>query len=87
MDFYTIKTSVDVDTDMDAFNALLSTIGFFSQPLIVGDPHLEDGSFLFRFAVRMTTLNGHEEQILKNLSLTGFGFTTENTELVRAARI
>jgi hypothetical protein len=85
MDFYTIKTSVDIATDYEAFCHVVSAVGFFSQPLIVGEPVAEDGSYMFRFAVRNEGLLPYEPQLIENLS--HIGFTPENTELIRAARI
>jgi hypothetical protein len=87
MDFYTVKTSVDIDTDTEAFNALLRAIGGITQPLIIGDPHPEDGAFLFRFAVRETTLRTHEGSVVDALEFLDIGFTAENTEIILAARI
>ena len=86
MDFYTLKTSVDIVADKDAFAAVLSTVGFFTQPLIVGDP-VEDGVFVIRFSVRAETMRAFESDLIENLSKTKFGFTKANTEIVRAARL
>lgn len=87
LDFYTVKTSVDIDADKRLFDRILLAVGFFSQPLIIGDPHAEDGSFLFRFAVRELTLRPYEEELLANLAFSNPEFTAENTEIIRAARI
>lgn len=86
MDYYTIKTSVDISDDI-AFSRLVACIGFFTQPMVLGAPHAEDGSFVFRFAVRDETLRAHEDELLSNLEMESLGFTSTNTEIVRAARL
>lgn len=86
MDFYTLKTSVDL-TEEPTRDAVLAHIGFFTQPLLVGESHIDSGSFVLRFAVRRECLRAWEQDLLVNLQRTPWGFTEENTELIRAARI
>jgi hypothetical protein len=87
MDFYTVKTSVDIVSDKAAFECLVARIGFFTQPIIMGDPFEEDGEFLFRFAVYKEALRHHETMLIALLDESGFAFTTSNTEVIRATRI
>lgn len=87
LDFYTVKTTVDIDSNKSLFDRVVSAVGFFTQPLIIGDPHLEEDFFLFRFAVRAKTLRPYEAELIANIAFNSDDFTAENTELVRASRI
>lgn len=87
LDFYTIKTSVDM-TDKSVFDVVTKAICFLSQPLILGQPvEEEEGVFLLRFAVRETTVMDREADLVAQLVHYDLGFTTENTEVIRADRI
>ena len=87
LDFYTIKTTVDIETNKAAAAQVLSFVGIFSQPMIVGDVVKENGFYLIRFALRLHVLRPHEQELIAQLATTEYGFTAANTEVIRAARI
>ncbi len=86
MDFYTLKTTVNLTTD-GVMEIILRKITFFCQPDFVGDSYKDGKTYQFRFAVRDGGLMDREETVVGMLGESEFNFTVKNTTLERAERV
>ena len=81
LDFYTIKTSVDLN-DVDNMNKLQQALAMFCRPDIVSKKIKKIKSeYIWRFAIRSLGLYAAEGEFLSSLPEP---FSTDNTRLIRA---
>lgn len=85
MDFYTLNTTVDLH---DAANLahVHRSIGFFVQPMLMGEPREDKKGEFLRFAVPCETLCLKEDAFMEMLCFDS-PFTAKNTTLVRSEHI
>lgn len=85
MDFYTLNTTVDLH---DAANLahVHRTIGFFVQPMLMGEPREDKKGEFLRFAVPCETLCLREADFLAMLYFDS-AFNAKNTSLDRSEHI
>jgi hypothetical protein len=82
MDFYTLNTTVDLNDPVN-IGHLVRSIGFFTQPSLLGTPKQDAQGEFLRFAVRPDTLVWKQDDFLDLLCF-NTPFTRENTTLVRS---
>ncbi len=81
LDFYTIKTSVDL-TDNDNINKIQQVLGLFCRPDIISKkPKKVKGEYAWRFAIRSLGLYNNEQEFISSLPEP---FSVDNTKLIKA---
>lgn len=82
MDYYTLNTTVDLN-DAANLGHVHRCIGFFVQPMAMGEPREDKKGEFLRFGVPMHTLSLKEEDFMEMLCFDS-PFTTKNTKLIRS---
>jgi hypothetical protein len=97
LEFFTVTTSVNILTrdagtaaTQAALDKLVEVISLRGQPIIMGAPFADSGSYVFKFAIEHAgAWTGATPSLRDSIAAhaSSFGFTTSNTTVAVAERI